>query len=60
MLNRPVIVEVAKEGIQEIGQPIGGEQFIKLQAGLIKKHNVKVQRSTVRKRKEAMKGMYGR
>ena len=42
MLSKPVIEKVAEEEIRDTDKPIKNEEFLKIQANLIKKHNEKV------------------
>jgi hypothetical protein len=56
LLSKPVITEVAKEVIKESNQDLEGEEFVRLQANMIKEANLKAKQ--VAKRKH-MKGMSG-
>ncbi|PWA84580.1 concanavalin A-like lectin/glucanase domain-containing protein [Artemisia annua] len=51
LLSKPVIAEVAKEVIRETDQSIKGEQFLQLQADMIKEANQKAKLITERKKR---------
>lgn len=58
MFSKSVIEKVAEEEIRDTDKPIKNEEFLKIQANLIKKHNETVRLLNERK-KGIMIGMYG-